>query len=262
METISANWYDYPHLYDIAFSWDASLEIDFLVSMFEQYAHGPVERVFEPFCGTGRLAIPLARRGYRVCGMDINSSAIAFAEQRCATERAEVDLSVGDVAAWTTREPVDAVVTLIDSFRHLTSAEQARAALRAFHVGLRPGGVLVIGLQLGDTPIEADDSNHWEMERDGTVVETIVAGLRKAGRTPGTTVVRSVLRVTEAGGRQYDIITDDEMREYTLASLKQLAHQCGPFEFQAGYSFEDLGSNQILDSDDPQGNTVAVFVRR
>jgi SAM-dependent methyltransferase len=49
--------------------------------------------VFEPGIGTGRIAIPLARRGYKVTGIDISPEMLAVLEKRVA--EAEPDLRVG-----------------------------------------------------------------------------------------------------------------------------------------------------------------------
>ena len=149
METIFANWYEYPHLYDIAFSWDATLELDFLERLFARYAAGAVQQIYEPFVGTGRLAIPLAQRGYVVCGVDLAPVAIDYCRARCAAAGAVVALAVGDVTEWRPSAQVDAVVTLIDSFRHLASAPAAAGAVRCFRESVRSGGLLVIGLELG-----------------------------------------------------------------------------------------------------------------
>ncbi|MBN2446411.1 MAG: class I SAM-dependent methyltransferase, partial [Phycisphaerae bacterium] len=205
------------------------------------------------------IVIPLARRGLCISGLDICTSAVEFARQRCREEGVTAELAVGDVARWSPPQPVDAVVTLIDSFRHLSSADAAAGAMHAFHAGLRPGGLLIIGLDLGKPVIEVDERNCWEMERDGLVVETLVSSLRKPGKTPGTTLIRAVLHVTEPDGREYEIITDEEMRDYTLDSLKHLAATHGPFEPLAAFEFDHLSINNPTAARDPNGNTVVVF---
>ena len=47
--------YDLPHIYDIAFSWDLSEEIDFFKLVFETHVDFPVAHILEPACGTGRF---------------------------------------------------------------------------------------------------------------------------------------------------------------------------------------------------------------
>ena len=260
METIHANWYDYPHLYDLAFGWDAGVEVSFLEEGFRRHAAIPVKRVFEPFVGTGRIAIELARRGYQVTGLDINSKALEFARQRCDQAGVRVDLQRGDVHDWSPSEPVDAIVTLIDSFRYLTGADDAADAVRAFHRGIQPGGVLIVGLDVGAKPVELTQEERWTMERDGTTIETVVFDMRKPGTAPGTSVARSVLHVTESDGREYEIITDDEFRLYTRESFLQLLRDNGPFQPCAicdrGYDFD-----KPVRPENAANDIVAVFRR-
>jgi ubiquinone/menaquinone biosynthesis C-methylase UbiE len=55
--------------------------LDFLV---EQFPPNVFREVFEPGIGTGRIAIPLAERGYRVTGVDISEGMLAILKQRLA----------------------------------------------------------------------------------------------------------------------------------------------------------------------------------
>ncbi len=48
METIEADFYDYPKYYDLVYGSDWKAEFDFLQSCFDQHATGSVCRVFEP----------------------------------------------------------------------------------------------------------------------------------------------------------------------------------------------------------------------
>jgi SAM-dependent methyltransferase len=59
--------------------------------------------VFEPGIGTGRIAIPLARRGYNVTGIDISPEMLAVLEKRVAEP--EPGLSVGFQKASATDVP-------------------------------------------------------------------------------------------------------------------------------------------------------------
>lgn len=262
METIHANWYEHPRLYDIAFGWDPSTEVDFLDAAFERFAHGEVKRIYEPFCGTGRIAIELARRGYRVTAVDLVPAAIEYARLRAREAGVEVELTLGDACAFMPHQPVDAIVTLIDSFRLLASAEVAARAAQQFASGLRFGGLLVIGIDIGEKPPLETHQEHWTLERAGTRVETRVFATGLPGKTPGTSIARSILRVTEPGGREYELVTDEEMRDYTMGSFR------AQFETNADFEFLTLTSRKydldrpIEPTPDHCGDIVAVFRRR
>ncbi|WP_285648469.1 class I SAM-dependent methyltransferase [Actinomycetospora sp. NBRC 106375] len=99
--------------------------------------------VLDAGCGTGRVAIHLARLGHRVVGADLDPSMLA--EARAAAPGIEwhlvdlVDLHLG--------HPVDAVVAAGNLWPLLTPGTHARViAVLARH--LRPGGLLVAGFGL------------------------------------------------------------------------------------------------------------------
>jgi len=56
----------------------------------------PKERVLDVACGTGNLAIPAARAGAAVTGIDIAPNLIAQAKSRAASERLSITFEVGD----------------------------------------------------------------------------------------------------------------------------------------------------------------------
>ncbi|RMF71512.1 MAG: class I SAM-dependent methyltransferase [Planctomycetota bacterium] len=229
MNTIRANWYEYPEYYDIAFGWDPGVEVEFLEQSFQRFAVEPVRRVYEPFCGTGRIAIALAQRGYEVTGADILPTVIEYARKRADEQGAAVEWCAADVCGFCPSQPVDAVVSLIDSFRHL-APKAAHAAVERFSAALRPGGLLILGVDVGEKPVEMSEEEHWAMQRDGVSIETAVFDLRKPGQTPGTSVVRAQMHITEPDGRELEIICDDEMTLYTLPELLALLQSAGGFE--------------------------------
>ena len=259
METQRINWYDRPDLYDIAFGWDATIEIDFLVSAFEAFATDEVRRVFEPFCGTGRTAIALAQRGYAVTAADINANAIDYARERCRAAAAQVAFAVEDVCTWAPAQTVDAVSVLIDSFRHLVRPGDAEQAIAAFANGIRSGGLLILGIDVGETPIEITEEERWTIERNGTQIETAVFDLRKKGTHPDTHVVRSLMFVTEPDGRQFEVLTDAEFRKYSLPSFLSLVTSDGAFELMCLCDRKYSLDQPINRSDDYAGDIVAVF---
>ncbi|MPZ67595.1 MAG: methyltransferase domain-containing protein [Pseudonocardiaceae bacterium] len=117
--------------------------------------HGP-RSVLDAGCGTGRVAIELARRGLDVVGTDLDGGMLAMARTK-APELIWVhaDLSELDL---TTR--FDAVV-LAGNVIPYVAAERRRAAVLACARHLAPDGRLIAGFQLQSGWPSVADYDMW-----------------------------------------------------------------------------------------------------
>jgi SAM-dependent methyltransferase len=102
----------------------------------------PGSTVLDQCCGTGRLSVPLARRGIRVVGVDLSPDYVRRAE---ASARGVPGVShvVGDAASFVRHPPVDAVVNWFTSFGYADEALDRAFFARAAE-SLRPGGAIAL----------------------------------------------------------------------------------------------------------------------
>ena len=115
-------------------------EIDFLVSTV---GLRPGDSVLDVCCGSGRHALELARRGYRVTGIDVSAEAIAYARQTAGDEGLAVDLRVGDMRGLPTDVQADLAICMGNAFGYLEH-EGTQAFLADLARIVRPGGALVL----------------------------------------------------------------------------------------------------------------------
>ena len=114
-------------------------EVDFLLRALRP---APGARILDVPCGYGRHAAALARRGFRVVGVDLSRAMIAEARRRFA-ERPRLTFVRRDMRRIAYRGEFDAVVNLYTSFGYFTPA-QNQAVLRRLARALRPGGTLLV----------------------------------------------------------------------------------------------------------------------
>ena len=74
--------------------WDIGSPQPALAAVLDDGVKGP--KVLDVGCGTGHLAIALARRGYNVTGIDISRVAVGMARARAASEGLTVHFEVQD----------------------------------------------------------------------------------------------------------------------------------------------------------------------
>jgi SAM-dependent methyltransferase len=93
-------------------------------------------------CGNGRNAVWLARRGWRVTGIDISGVAVEQAQRRAAECGVEVGFEVGDVRTWAPVEPVDLMLV---AYLHLPMPDLIAVLRAAAHRLTATGRLLYVG---------------------------------------------------------------------------------------------------------------------
>lgn len=106
------------------------------------------KRVLEPFCGSGRIFLELARCGHEMVGMDNSAGMLAAGRRNLDREpvavRRLVSLSEKDVLSVDWPAGFDAVLLANNSLYELPAAEMQRECVRRAGKALKPGGHLYL----------------------------------------------------------------------------------------------------------------------
>lgn len=97
-------------------------------------------------CGRGRHAIPMARRGYKVTGVDISENMLRMARLRAERERVAVEWVREDMRTFCRPGAFDLCVSLFTSFGYFTD-EENRKVLENVSRSLKGGGVMLLDLR-------------------------------------------------------------------------------------------------------------------
>ena len=113
-------------------------------------------RILEPFCGNGRILIPLAQEGHRLVGLDKSPLMLDSARAKVAVlppeVRHRITLRQADVLAVPWPRGFDVVILGGNCPYELATPEEQEACIRAAAASLRQGGYLYL------------DNNHMEGE--------------------------------------------------------------------------------------------------
>jgi SAM-dependent methyltransferase len=190
--------------------------------LWEELAGRGGDTVLELGCGTGRVALHLARRGHRVIGLDRNPELLAVVESRGA------GLPVGTLAADARSFALQSPVSLVLAPTHLLqlladSAERAEC-LRCVAGSLQPGGLLAAAIiEAMPEPDGAPPPLPDVREVDGWVYSSLAT---EAAVGPGEIVVRRLRQKVSPAGA-----LSEEPNEVRIATFtaERLESEAAPF---------------------------------
>lgn len=138
-----AEWYDL--LYG-ASTQMTDAEIGFLDWLFDtrMQAGFPVRRILDASAGTGRQAIPLAKKGFAVTASDQSAEMLGILESKASEAGVQIKPNIARFSELNFDSEYDAVISIFTAFQHVTELGEIERSLAAIYRALIPGGVAVI----------------------------------------------------------------------------------------------------------------------
>ncbi len=134
-------------------------------------------RALELGIGTGRIALPLARRGVPVHGIELSKAMIARLRAKPGGD--DIGVTIGDFASTTVDGPFSVAYLVFNTISNLTTQAGQVACFRNVAAHLEPGGTFVIEVGVPDLQL----------------------------LPPGETVRPFALSETHLGFDEYDVVT-------------------------------------------------------
>jgi len=133
---------------------DYLAECDVIERAFARFADGRVHTIADFGCGTGSHAIPLARRGYAVVGVDRSDAMLAEARAKADGAAREDGMGTlafrqGDLRDVNLESTFDAVLMMFAVLGYQHTNQDVTRTLTNIRRHLRPGGLLVCDIWYG-----------------------------------------------------------------------------------------------------------------
>jgi SAM-dependent methyltransferase len=252
MSATAAIWHDVE-----CGSYDADLPL------WEELAGRHRGPVLELGCGTGRVALHLARRGHRVYGLDRDSALLAALAERAsdfppiavgqeseAPTKAGVEPVDADACGFALPEPVALALAPMQFLQLLPGRQDRLACLRCVAASLRPGGLLaaaiVESLPQPEGPLpplpDVREVNGW-----------VYSSLPVAAATTGDRIVLQRLRQTVSPAGELREEGDEiQLRTIAVEELEAEAAEVG---------FAPAGHRLVPETDAHVGSVVVLLER-
>jgi SAM-dependent methyltransferase len=106
--------------------------------------------VLELGCGAGRVTVDMARRGYRMTGVDLMPTMLAVAKEQAEANGVEIDLRVMDVTELTfSPESYSCVYYSFNGLEQIPGRAKRQKVLEDVYRILEPGGTFILATRSG-----------------------------------------------------------------------------------------------------------------
>ena len=216
---------------------------DFIESAVAKFGSGKPDLVLDLGCGTGRMTLELASRGYDMTGVDYSPEMLDYAEKSAKSLGRDVLWLCQDMCNFELYGTVDLTVSCLDCINHLTSTDELDSCFKLVHNYLVPDGLFIFDINAKHKfeTVYADRSYVFESGSDVCIWQNWYDEKRRICDFY-ITVFKS-----DQDGRYSR--TDEIQRErmYTLRAIKSHLLKAGfeflgvysDFEFTEGSDFDD-----------------------
>lgn len=217
---------------------------ELLPAVLERFGTKP-QTILDLACGEGTFAVAMAKKGFRVTGVDLSPQMLQFARERAEQENVHVEFLLQDMRSLSFEDRFDLATCWFDSLNYLLELEDLAKTFAGVHLALKKAGLFIFdmntiyGLAVSwprypcyvqqDTP-ELFEIHHPSYDFNKNIATMRIMGFVKEG--DGWT------RMDE----------EHKERGYTLQEIKQCLQEAGLQELACWGSLQDM-SEPRPDSD-------------
>lgn len=119
---------------------------DFLEKAIERFSDIKVESIAELACGTGSMAIELARRGYHITAGDISESMLCVADEKAQKNGQNIRFVLQDMRNMRLYKRADCAVCFLDSINYLSSTSELESTFSSVYESIKDGALFVFDI--------------------------------------------------------------------------------------------------------------------
>ncbi len=189
-------------------------EIEQLLSLLELQ---PGSSICDLCCGVGRHSLELARRGFKVTGVDRTALYLEEAKKKAHAEGLDIEFVLEDIRNFCRPNSFDAAINLYTSFGYFEEPIDSKTALENIYKSLQNGSKLIMDLMGKEVLARIFQERDWREENGVILLEE-----RKLGKNWSFIESRWILI---KNGKKYE--RKFYPRLYSAIELCDLLRSCG-----------------------------------
>jgi SAM-dependent methyltransferase len=220
------------------------------LSLWRELAEASGSPILDLGCGTGRVALDLARQGHRVRGLDLDPELVGAFNDRATAAGLPAGATAADAREFDLGEEFAMVLAPMQFVQVLGGASERLACLRSARRHLPPGGPLAVAIVDGmpdELVEEAAPPLPDTREIDGWVYSSLPLD---AGLDGGTIIVRRLRQTVSPTGGLTDELDEIPLRLLAVETVEAEAVEAG---------FSPRGRREIPPTDSHVGSVVALL---
>ncbi|MBL4716558.1 MAG: class I SAM-dependent methyltransferase [Bacteroidia bacterium] len=150
---------DHKEIYSDGKSYDALNVFDTDVPFYSKLIAKYGQPILELACGTGRITVPIAKKGFEIVGIDISEAMINEAKEKAAEAKQDIEFIEADIRDFELNQKFSVIFLPFNSICHLHDFESIASCFSCVKKHLKPDGRFVIDVFKPDFKILLRDKN-------------------------------------------------------------------------------------------------------
>jgi SAM-dependent methyltransferase len=142
-------------------------EIPYIEELLEIEKH---DTILDLNCGPGRHSIELAKRGYRITGVDLTKFYLDIAKEKAEKENLQIEFIREDMRNFIRYDYFNAIINLYTSFGYFKDIEDDKKVLKNMYKSLKKGGKIILDLMGKEILARIYNPRDWSMDDDGNTI--------------------------------------------------------------------------------------------
>ncbi|MBP2650145.1 MAG: glycine/sarcosine N-methyltransferase [Firmicutes bacterium] len=187
------------------------------------------------YCGYGRHATELAKKGYNVTGVDATQAFLDIAQQKATDENIDITLRLCDMREIDYHSEFDAIINMFAAFGYFSDEENSQV-LKRVSDSLKPGGLFLIDMINRGWMIQNNLNRYWR-HPDGACVLSYKIELKRGV----VTMNRILINQVTGAKTEHEFV----LRSYSLEELAAILDKCGlkVIDTYGGFDFRCYGAD-------------------